>query len=143
MAMIPPTTAFHIARDFSMRDNQLWQNHAYAPIPRACIVRDGRCSDGGRAVTGQSRCRAHGGRAWGWSRPMAPGWPSSRAVHLRHEPHCRHCGAAATTVDHIKARAFGGSDEEANLQSLCKRHADEKNHLDRELGKKLKRERGR
>jgi 5-methylcytosine-specific restriction endonuclease McrA len=42
-------------------------------------------------------------------------------------------------VDHILARAFGGTDDESNLQSLCKVHADHKNHLDREAGKKLKR----
>ena len=62
----------------------------------------------------------------------------SGAAHLRAEPNCRWCGAPAITVDHILARAFGGTDDERNLQSLCRVHADEKNHLDREAGKKRK-----
>ncbi|EJG27017.1 HNH endonuclease domain protein [Acinetobacter baumannii IS-123] len=35
--------------------------------------------------------------------------------------HCRAVGrvSPATDVDHIKAKAFGGTDDPDNLQSLC------------------------
>jgi 5-methylcytosine-specific restriction endonuclease McrA len=72
---------------------------------------------------------------------MGAGWGSIRAAHLRIEPNCRACGVRAVTVDHIVARAFGGTNDERNLQSLCRAHADVKDHRDRELGKKLKRNR--
>jgi 5-methylcytosine-specific restriction protein A len=108
------------------------------PMPRRCLT-DG-CPYS--AAKGSARCKERcGGGGWEWSRPMAPGWGSIRAAHLRREPGCRVCRAPATTVDHVRMRAWGGTDDEANLQSLCKRHADVKNHRDRELGKKLKRER--
>jgi 5-methylcytosine-specific restriction protein A len=32
------------------------------------------------------------------------------------------CGAPATDVDHVISRAAGGSDDPANLQSLCAHH---------------------
>jgi 5-methylcytosine-specific restriction endonuclease McrA len=67
---------------------------------------------------------------------MGSGWGTIRAAHLRIEPNCRVCGVRAVTVDHILARAFGGGNDERNLQSLCRVHADVKNHRDRELGKR-------
>jgi 5-methylcytosine-specific restriction protein A len=90
-------------------------------LPRQCIT--DRCRNA--AIAGRSRCREHGGGGWAWSRPMGPGWGSIRAAHLKREPNCRWCGAPALTVDHRLARAFGGTDDERNLQSLCKPHADE------------------
>ncbi len=106
--------------------------------PRQCLT-DGCLYP---AVPGRSRCKECGGASWAWSKPMGAGWASIRAGHLRREPNCRVCGSQATTVDHRLARAFGGGDEESNLQSLCRVHAAQKDHEDRELGKKLKRERG-
>jgi 5-methylcytosine-specific restriction protein A len=32
------------------------------------------------------------------------------------------CYARASDVDHILPRAFGGTDDEHNLQALCSRH---------------------
>jgi 5-methylcytosine-specific restriction enzyme A len=106
-------------------------------MPRKCLTDNCRYP----AAKGSSRCKERcGGGGWEWSRPMGAGWGSIRAAHLRIEPNCRVCGVRAVTVDHIVARAFGGTSDERNLQSLCRTHADVKNHRDRELGKKLKRE---
>ncbi len=45
---------------------------------------------------------------------------------LADEPLCRECGkigrvTAATDVDHVIARAKGGTDDRANLRALCHR----------------------
>lgn len=55
------------------------------------------------------------------------GWPSARALHLLHEPLCRHCRAlgrvrVATEVDHILDIATHPELrlDDDNLQSLCK-----------------------
>lgn len=69
----------------------------------------------------------------GWVRPSDPGssargygaaWQRLRLVVLNREPLCRECAkggrvTAATCVDHILAKAHGGTDDEANLQPLC------------------------
>lgn len=91
---------------------------------------------------GRGGCPVHrrGGGWIGAGGSYGRAWPRIRAAHLRAEPGCRACGQAAVTVDHILAKAFGGTDDEANLQSLCRRHADEKNHRDSVIGKKRKRE---
>ena len=52
-------------------------------------------------------------------------WVRIRIMHLRREPLCRVCAAAgkitpADTVDHIVPLREGGTNEESNLQSLCK-----------------------
>jgi hypothetical protein len=37
----------------------------FTQLPRSCIcIGWGGCSDNGIAVSGRSRCKAHGGRAW-------------------------------------------------------------------------------
>jgi 5-methylcytosine-specific restriction enzyme A len=58
-------------------------------------------------------------------------WRRRRAQVLAEEPWCRECLAAGrreptTTIDHIKARAWGGTDERGNLQGLCKHHQQRK-----------------
>lgn len=72
----------------------------------------------------------------GAGRSMPPGWQARRNRHLKAEPNCRVCGSRAVTVDHILARAFGGGEEEINLQSLCARHAKEKDAKDSAIGKR-------
>lgn len=58
-------------------------------------------------------------RGYGWA------WEQLRARILQREPLCRACRAderavLATTVDHIKPKHQGGTDDEGNLQPLCK-----------------------
>ena len=47
-----------------------------------------------------------------------------RRAQLEREPDCRVCHNPAATVDHILAKAFGGSDHAENLQSV-RGHATE------------------
>jgi 5-methylcytosine-specific restriction protein A len=47
-------------------------------------------------------------------------WRKLRLMYLRENPLCVGCGAAASEVDHIVARAAGGGDDWENLQSFCK-----------------------
>ena len=52
-------------------------------------------------------------------------WEKTRAEHLELEPWCRfHLSRGlhvrATEVDHVIARRRGGTDDHANLRSLCK-----------------------
>jgi len=89
-----------------------------------------------------SRCSAHSKRGWSNTVPLASGWATIRKRKLRLDPRCERCGGEAVTVDHILARAFGGSDAPSNLMSLCARHAAEKNHRDAEEGKRRKRAAG-
>jgi len=61
--------------------------------------------------------------------PYGAAWQRQRAATLRAEPLCRMCLAsgrtvAATVVDHITPLADGGTNEQANLQPLCKRCHD-------------------
>jgi 5-methylcytosine-specific restriction endonuclease McrA len=85
-------------------------------------------------------CSRHGGRNTKRrlsGRPMSKGWPAIRARHLTLEPDCRVCGAEAVTVDHITARARGGTDEDSNLRSLCARHAKVKDDRDAAEGRRI------
>jgi 5-methylcytosine-specific restriction protein A len=58
-------------------------------------------------------------------------WRLIRLAHLRRNPLCVECltdgrSIAATDVDHVVARARGGTDESKNLQSLCHAHHSRK-----------------
>jgi len=55
-------------------------------------------------------------------------WRMTRSAFLKKHPTCSEpgCQAKATHVDHIKARAQGGSDEWSNLQGLCHSHHSSK-----------------
>ncbi|WP_040667197.1 HNH endonuclease signature motif containing protein [Nitrolancea hollandica] len=77
------------------------------------------------ALVDRGRCPQHqtkrpwqggaGGRGYG--RP----WRRIRDQVLTEEPFCRICGAPSQEVDHIVARADGGSDDRGNLRGLCRR----------------------
>jgi len=100
-----------------------------AAIPRAC--RKLGCS---RTTTDRSGyCEAHKGEGWqqhqkGQSRHQrgyGSKWDILRAQILKRDKYiCQQClrdgrPAPATTVDHIKPKAHGGTDDESNLESLC------------------------
>ncbi len=61
-------------------------------------------------------------------------WQQKRKAFLLRHPICRRCPAMATDVDHIIPLARGGSHDEFNLQSLCKRHHNEKTGRERRRG---------
>lgn len=97
------------------------------------------------APPGQSRCpecttRRRAATRKPDTRPSATArgydqrWRRTRAEHLRLEPTCRVCGAAATHVDHIDGQGPLGprGHDHANLQSLC--HADHNRKTNRHDG---------
>ena len=80
-----------------------------------------------------------------WHSPSMPsGWNERRAAKLQANPYCENPYSyhgertKAVTVDHILARAFEGKEEWSNYRSLCRKCADQKDHEDREQGKKRK-----
>ncbi len=67
----------------------------------------------------------HGGKSR-HERGYGTAWEKLRAEVLASEPLCRPCFRAsprrttiATAVDHIVSKAKGGTDDRANLQSIC------------------------
>lgn len=49
-------------------------------------------------------------------------WQRIRARVLARDAHtCGYCGRDATSVDHIIAKANGGTDDESNLISCCRK----------------------
>lgn len=67
-----------------------------------------------------ARLPASDGRPSSARRGYGRQWRKLRAAHLTAHPFCEECGRAeATDVDHVLSRAKGGSDEAANLRSLC------------------------
>ncbi|WP_156193436.1 HNH endonuclease [Corynebacterium kalinowskii] len=62
------------------------------------------------------------GTKWNTKRAYLPSW--LRLKILRRDRYtCQRCGTKAGPfeVDHITAVAFGGTDDESNLQTLCSR----------------------
>lgn len=64
-------------------------------------------------------------------------WPRIRAEHLAMERACRSCGRPANEVDHIVERRAGGTDDDDNLQSLCKPCHSRKTRATERLGKPI------
>lgn len=66
-----------------------------------------------------------------------PDWRRRRKAHIQKEPFCRACtnagrfGIMGYVVDHIIPRKKGGSDEEDNLQTLCRSCHDSKSAKDK------------
>lgn len=48
-------------------------------------------------------------------------WQQARGEWLAAHPACVTCGSAATLVDHIVPKRFGGADDPSNYQSMCRR----------------------
>jgi 5-methylcytosine-specific restriction enzyme A len=71
------------------------------------------CVGCGRPTTG-SRCADCDGRLPGWE------WERRKRRILRRDRWiCAICGGLAATVDHIRPISAGGSNDPANLRSLC------------------------
>jgi 5-methylcytosine-specific restriction protein A len=56
---------------------------------------------------------------------MPPGWDKTRAAILTRDGHrCVYCGQPAVAVNHRTPRAWGGTDEPGNLESVCQKCHD-------------------
>lgn len=100
-----------------------------ARIPKAC--RKQGCKNVTTDASGY--CDEHRGCSWqrhqkgktASQRGYGAAWRKVRTIALERDAHlCQQClkqgrYVAATTVDHIIAKAHGGSDELSNLKSLC------------------------
>ncbi len=100
-----------------------------ALIPRACRKRG--CP--GTTTDRSGYCEKHRNEGWqqhqqGKSRHergYGSKWDVIRARILKRDNHlCQNClrtgrAVAAKTVDHINAKAHGGTDDDSNLESLC------------------------
>jgi 5-methylcytosine-specific restriction endonuclease McrA len=121
-------------------------------MKRACITGGNSlipCSDGGVAVPGTSRCRAHtrkGSSRWAQYAAQHPeqaayyrsaAWRERRAAFLRDNPTCvaLGCGRKATHADHIFNIAAGAGFE-GPLQALCAAHHRRKTLNESHLGMK-------
>lgn len=99
-------------------------------IPRPC--RKHGCA--GTTTDSSGYCDKHRNEGWvqhqrGRSRQQqgyGRAWEILRARILKRDKYlCQTClrqgiATEAKAVDHIKAKAFGGTDEETNLESICK-----------------------
>lgn len=117
-------------------------------MSRACISQGPRCSDGGIAVPGTSRCRNHTTSGWGSKKNKAARdamyassiYREHRKRVLSAKPLCSYAGCteAATTLDHIVPVSLGGGNEPSNLRPMCRKHNEA---LGRDLGNQMKRRR--
>jgi 5-methylcytosine-specific restriction protein A len=86
------------------------------PASRACA--NGSCPN-------LQPCPAHVRTPWAGQpsrheRGYGSDWATRRKRILDRDKHnCRLCPNRATTVDHIKPKAEGGTDDDDNLASLC------------------------
>ena len=104
------------------------------PSRRLCL----RC--GVVTEPGQNLCAEHAKRSR-WSEAnrgsLGSDWRQIRRTKLEANPVCQQCGRRrAVTVDHILARAFGGTHAWENLQSLCRPCAAVKDRADAIEGKR-------
>ncbi|WP_322768413.1 HNH endonuclease [Frankia sp. Cr1] len=97
------------------------------PEPPSQLLRP--CLDGCGRLTDHRRCPDCAG-AWNAARDAARGtssqrgygteWRTIRARILIRDGHrCHWCGRWAGTVDHVKAKADGGTDDDTNLVAAC------------------------
>lgn len=90
------------------------------------------------AISG-GRCAKHQREPWQGRRGFdgyKKDWLRIRKQVLTAEPNCRVCGDKATTVDHIVAKAFGGTDALSNLRPLCDRCRKIKDSADAAEGRR-------
>jgi 5-methylcytosine-specific restriction protein A len=96
----------------------------------------------------EGKCRSHyllakrmTNAAYRFNSELKPGggtrkWGAMREMQLTKQPLCERCleegvTRVAVVVDHRVPRAQGGTDDEDNLQSLCRAHHNEKNKAER------------
>lgn len=98
---------------------------------------------------GTNRCPAHPRQAWvqkaSYTRTSGRKLQRQRADLFSREPYCRACYSQGLLVlacirDHIKPLAEGGTDDDDNVQPLCKPCSDSKTEAERRRG--LRRGRG-
>jgi 5-methylcytosine-specific restriction enzyme A len=98
-------------------------------MPSSCLRPCAQPGCGVLVVRG--RCRAHRKQPWAHREPSrqargyGAAWERIRAQVLRDEPWC-FCGKKSTTVDHIKPKSQGGTDDRWNLRGLCRQHQQSK-----------------
>ena len=90
---------------------------------------------GGPAMASDSRAGAWAKKRTD-DRRLGRAWQKLRARWLQDRPLCVHCEAKgrvtkATTLDHIRPRSQGGTEDETNLQGLCDRCHNIKSLADR------------
>jgi 5-methylcytosine-specific restriction endonuclease McrA len=99
--------------------------------PRKCIAYGPKCSNGGRAEPGGSRCSNHRRSNWDRYKPAhadvykSQSWVDLRKRVLREEPVCAEegCEARSTSVDHIIPLAEGGAPyDRSNVRGMCYPH---------------------
>lgn len=95
----------------------------------------GRCPQHSRAArpapTANTVRRYDDRRGSSTQRGYGSQWQTFRRGYLARYPTCRQCGQPATEIDHIIPKRWGGTDDEANLQPLCKRHHNAKTQQER------------
>jgi len=90
------------------------------------------------AIAGTGRCERHKRPPWVKTRRSPHGWSWEQRrlrVLLRDGYRCVYCGGRAQVVDHIKARAFGGTDDEGNLVACCKACNEKKGREEARAGR--------
>ena len=93
---------------------------------------------------GEKGCLKHRPAPWGGARPSPASsgweWQRIRDQVLAEEPVCRlrlpGCIVISATVDHILARAFGGTNDRHNLRGLCRNCAKVKDKEDANRGRR-------
>lgn len=88
----------------------------------SALVRSGRYCQAHQAAVSQSYDAQRGSAS---RRGYGSRWRRLRMMYLREHPLCVVCAAEkrivpATEVDHIVPKREGGSDDDDNLQALCK-----------------------
>lgn len=103
----------------------------------AALVRDatGFCAEHLRA----RRAETDANRPSAADRGYDSSWRAIRLAHLRLEPTCRMAGdgfcAGTLHVDHIKPLSRGGTNDHANLRTLCQRHHNARTAREQAFGR--------
>ena len=93
------------------------------------------------AIPGIGRCEAHQPKPW--ARPgvhHAGGrrWQETRRRIFARDGHrCVYCHGPAEVVDHVLARAAGGTDDDSNLAASCKPCNEQKRKQEARAGRGL------